>query len=106
MDGGQVVMLGVVAFAIGGSYSKISNNCLLQQLTVGKDFLQAVIDGGRFYIVKLRHHFLVNPDIFIGIYRVDTALAAGSDKDQILCSRGTNEGCHYCALAEQPAGER
>jgi hypothetical protein len=94
-------VLGVVALAIGGSYSKISNNCLFLQLTIGKHFFQVVIDGGCFHIVELRHHLLADPDIFIGIHRVDTALPAGCNKGQVFCGGGTNEGCSLFLLRHQ-----
>jgi len=35
-DRGQAVVPGVVVFAVGSSYSKISNNCFFLQLAVGK----------------------------------------------------------------------
>lgn len=85
-------MLGTIGFAVGGSYSKISNNCILLQLVVGKDLFEVVVDGVGLHIVEQPHHFLGEPDIFIGINGLDTVLPTGRHKRQIFRRRRANQG--------------
>ena len=70
-------MLGVVAFAVGGSYSKISNSCVFFQRAVGKHLFQMVVDGVRFNVIEQPHHLLGEPDVFICVHRFHAAIAAG-----------------------------
>jgi hypothetical protein len=41
----ELVVFGVIALAICGSYSKISSNCVFLQLAIGKYLLQMIVDG-------------------------------------------------------------
>lgn len=40
--------------------------------------------GPGFNGIEYAHHFLGEPDVFVGIHRLDAALAAGRNKGQIL----------------------
>ena len=44
------------------------------------------------HIVKNAHHFLGEPDGFVGIDRLDATLAAGGDKGEVFRRRGAGEG--------------
>lgn len=54
-------MLRVVGLAVGGSYSKSSNNCVGLQLAVLEHLFQVVVDGRDLDVVELRHHLLAQP---------------------------------------------
>ena len=85
-------MLGVVALAVAGSYSKFSDNCTLLEFALGKHFFQVVVDGLGFYVVGSAYHLLRDPDALVGIHRLDTPLAAGGDDGQVFSCRRTDEG--------------
>lgn len=65
-DGREVVVLGVVAFA------------------VGKHFLQVVVDGAHIHVVELSHHFLRQPDVFVGVHGLHAALPGGRNERQVF----------------------
>jgi hypothetical protein len=83
-DGREVVVLGVVAFAVGSSYPKFSDNCFRLQLAVGKHFLQVVVDGAHIHVVELSHHFLRQPDVFVGVHGLHAALPGGRNERQVF----------------------
>jgi hypothetical protein len=74
-DGREVVVLGVVRLAVGGSYSKTSNNCVLLQLAVLEHLLQVVVDGRHLHVVELRHHLLAEPHVLVGVDRLHAPFA-------------------------------
>src|SRR5690606_31783387 len=86
------VVLGVVALAVGGSYSKTSKNCPLLELAVLEDLLQVVVDGRDLHVVELRHHLLAEPHVLVGVDGLDAARAAGGHEGQVLGRRGAHEG--------------
>ena len=102
-DGREVVVLGVVGLAVGGSYSKISNNCVLLELAVLEHLLQVVVDGRDLHVVELRHHLLAEPHVLVGVERLDASRAAGRHEGQILGRRGASEGRDQLLLAGHAA---
>jgi len=70
-------VLGVVGLAVGGSYSKISNNCALLQFAVLEHLLEVVVDGRNLDVIELRHHLLAQPHVLVCIERLDSASACG-----------------------------
>ena len=45
-----------------------------------------------FHIIQHPHHFLSQPDAFIGVNRLDPARTAGGDKGQVFRRRGPDDG--------------
>lgn len=84
-------MLGVVAFTVYGSYSKISNNCIFLQLAVSKDLFRVVIERLRLHIVEHGYHFLCQPHASVGVHRLHPTLAIGGHKGQVVRRRGAND---------------
>ena len=69
--------------AVGGSYSKFSNNCRFFQLAVKKYCFQVVVDGVGVHFIQRDHHFLGEPHVFIGINSLNAAHATGGDEAQV-----------------------
>ena len=61
MMAARVVVVGVVGLAFGGSYPKTLDNCVLLQLAVREDGLQAVVGGPHVEVVELGHYLLAEP---------------------------------------------
>ena len=80
-------MLGVVVFAVGGSYPKISDNLSFLKFAISKNLFQVVIDSPDIYVVELPHHLLSEPDVLISVNGFDATLAACGDKGQIFPCR-------------------
>lgn len=72
-DGREAVALRVVGLAVGGSYPKRLDSCVLLQLAVREDRLQVVVDGADVDVVELRHHLLAQPHVLLGVDRLDAA---------------------------------
>jgi hypothetical protein len=83
-DGREVVVLRVVSLAVGGSYPKTLDDCVLLQLAVGEDGLQVVVDRADVDVVELRHHLLAQPHVLVRADRSDATRATGCHEGQVL----------------------
>ena len=97
--GGQVVVLGVVAFTVCGSYPKRLDNCGFIQLVIREDVFEVVADGSDIHVIQQPHHFLGKPDVFFGINGLHPACAAGGDEGEVFRSRRADEGGHGSGVA-------